>query len=85
MLATRPPFRVRYGGTTFLPIDLAPEMTPLDVKEAIAGVFRLPVGTFSLQSVLDRRGSGFHAGLCGDWEVILLPSRLPAVSMGAGG
>ena len=74
MNGARPPFRVRYGVGGFTPIDLAPTMTEAGIKEAVAGIVRLAVGTFSIQSAAgDRRGSGFHAGLEGDWDVVLLP------------
>ena len=71
--AGSPPFRVRYAGGDFMPIDLAPSMTEGGIKEAVAALLGLAVGTFGIKSVDGARGSGFHAGLKGDWDVVLLP------------
>lgn len=72
-MATRPsPFRVRCDGGAFTPIDLAPTMSELGIKEAVAAVSGLPVGSFGIRSAVDQRGSGFHADLTGDWDVVQL-------------
>lgn len=56
-----------------MPVDLAPSMTEGGIKEAVAALLGLAVGTFGIKSVDGARGSGFHAGLKGDWDVVLLP------------
>lgn len=66
------PFRVRYAGK-IMPIDLAPSMTEGGVMEAAAALLGLAVGSFGIKSADGARGSGFHAGLKGDWDVVLLP------------
>ena len=68
------PFRVRDLDGGWHPVDLVPGILPADVKDAIAAVVRLAPGTFGLVNAAGG-GSGFHAGLAGDWEAVLLPER----------
>lgn len=84
MATLRPPFRVRRGGGggDFTPVDLAPTMTEAGIKEAVGALLGLAVGTFGILSAEDQRGSGLHAGLEGDWDVVLLPVA-PAGAAGA--
>ena len=72
--------RVRVHGGDYHTVELAPGMSSLDVKEAVAGALRLAVGTFVLESDDDGRSAGFHAGLTGNWTAILLlaPAAVPA-------
>jgi hypothetical protein len=71
------PFRVRYGGGEWYEVDLAPGASPADVKEAVAGQVNLAVGTFTIRSAATQATSTFHAGLVGDWDVVLLPGQAP--------
>jgi len=67
------PFRVRYGDGAFQLVRLAPGMSEAGIERAVALATGLAVGTFGLR---DAEGvSGFHAGLAGDWEAVLLPER----------
>ena len=69
------PFRVRYGAGPFERVRLAPGMTPAEVDRTVAGAVGLAVGSFFIR---DAEGvSGFHAGLAGDWEAVLLPGQAP--------
>ena len=63
-------------------VDLVPGMTGADVKEAVAAVVRLVLGTFGLVNAKGN-GTGFHAGLVGDWDVVLLPGQAPPAAAGA--
>jgi len=76
------PFRVRYGAGPFQLVRLAPGMTPADVKEAVAGAVGLAVGSFFIRDALGV--SGFHAGLAGDWDAVLLPGQAPPAGGAAG-
>ena len=73
--------RVRIHGGDYHTVELAPGMSSLDVKEAVAGALRLAVGTFVLESDADRRSAGFHAGLTGDWTTV--PLLAPPATRGA--
>jgi len=76
------PFRVRYGAGPFERVRLAPGMSEAGIKEAVALATGLAVGTFGLR---DAEGvSGFHAGLAGDWEAVLLPGQAPPAGGAAG-
>ena len=76
------PFRVHYGAGAFQRVRLAPGMSGSDVKEAVAGAVGLAVGSFFIR---DAEGvSGFHAGLAGDWEAVLLPVPAPPAGGAAG-
>jgi hypothetical protein len=70
------PFRVRYGAGRWHRVRLAPEMTGADIKDAVAAVVRLAPGTFGLVNA-EGDGTGFHAGLVGDWDVVPLPGQAP--------
>jgi len=69
------PFRVRYGDGAFQLVRLAPGMSEAGIERVVALATGLAVGTFGLR---DAEGvSGFHAGLAGDWEAVLLPGHAP--------
>ena len=74
-------FSVRHGGVR---IDLVAALSPADVREAVAAAVGLPPHTFGLRAVADGRGSAFHAGLDGVWEVVLLAAA-PGGGGGGGG
>ena len=78
------PFRVRYGAGAFQLVLLPPGASEAGIERAVALATGLAVGTFGLR---DAEGiSGFHAGLAGDWDAVLLPGvgAGPAAA-GAGG
>ena len=64
--ASAPDFRVRYGAS------------PADIKEAVAGAVGVAVGTFFVRSAVSGEVAPLHAGLVGDWEVVLLPALAQA-------
>lgn len=68
---------MRLGDGDYQRVRLAPGMSEAGVKEAVALAVALEVGaSFGLR---DAEGfSGFHAGLVGDWEVVLGASRAPS-------
>lgn len=70
-------FRVRHGGGAFLPVLLPPGAAAQDIKEAVALTVGLAVGTFGVRSAADGVASPLHAGLAGDWDVVLLPAGPP--------
>ena len=76
-------FSVRHGGAD-VRIDLVAALSPADVREAVAAAVGLPPHTFGLRAVADGRGSAFHAGLDGVWEVVLLAAA-PGGGGGGGG
>ena len=71
-MASPAPFRVRYGGGAYLPVLLGPGAQ--GVLEAVAGRVGLAPGTFFIQDA-DGTPSAFHAGLTGNWDVVLLPGQ----------
>ena len=73
-MASPAPFRVRYGGGAYLPVLLGPDTSAQDVKEVVAATVNLAIGTFVIQNA-DRVKSAFHAGLTGNWDVVLLPGQ----------
>ena len=75
------PFRVRYGDAEHLVVDIGPGTSEQGIEKAIAGCVGLPVGTFVLKNAAGVT-STFHAGLVGDWDVVLLNAQPGA---GAGG
>ena len=74
-------FRVRYGDAEHLVVDIGPGTSEQGIEKAVAGCVGLPVGTFVLKNAAGVT-STFHAGLVGDWDVVLLPGR---AAPGAGG
>ena len=69
------PFRVRYAGYrggAFLPVLLAPGASEQGVEEVVAVRVGLAPETFGIRNA-DGVFSTFHAGLTGDWDVVLLP------------
>ena len=55
-----------------------PGTSPQDIKEAVAGAFSIPIGSFTIR----RAGVAgfFHAALEGDWELFLIPCELGLLS-----
>ena len=78
------PFRVRYGDAEHLVVDIGPGTSELGIEKAIAGCVGLPVGTFFIKNAAGVT-STFHAGLVGDWDVVLLPGQPGAGAAAAGG
>ncbi len=74
--------RVRFDGGAYQRVRLAPGMSEGGVKEAVAGAVGLAVGTFFIRDA-DGVVEGFHAGLAGDYDAVLLPGQL-ARGAGAG-
>ena len=72
------PFRVRLGAGAFRRVLLPRGASPADIKEAVAGAVGLVVGTFFIRDAESSVTSPFHAGLVGDWDVVLLPAPMPA-------
>ena len=64
-------FRVRDLAGAWHPVALVAAMTGAEVKEAIAAVVRLAPGAFGLVNSAGG-GTGFHAGLDGDWDIVPL-------------
>jgi len=76
------PFRVRFGAGECQLVRLAPGMSEAGIERAVALATGLAVGTFGLR---DAEGvSGFHAGLAGDWDAVLLPGQAPPAGGAAG-
>jgi hypothetical protein len=72
-MADSPPFEVRLPDGEYQRVLLVPGTPASDVKEAVAGAVRLPVGTFTLKNE-DGATTVFHDGLTGRWTVVLLPA-----------
>jgi hypothetical protein len=66
-------FSVSYGGRKELfspPLGTSPQ----DIKEAVAGAFSVPIGSFTIRQ--DGVAGFFHAALRGDWQLVLIPCEL---------
>ena len=77
------PFRVRFAGGAYQVVGLAPGQSEVGVERAIAGAVGLTPGTFFIRNA--ERVQGLHAGLVGDWDVMLLPGQPGAISGGGTG
>lgn len=78
--------RVRFDGGAYQRVRLAPGMSEGGVERAVAGAVGLAVGTFFIRDA-DGVVEGFHAGLAGDYDAVLLPGQPgagPAAARGAG-
>ena len=77
-MAAPVPFRVRYGDGPFLPVLLPAGASEQGIEKVVAATVGLLVGTFVIENA-DGVKSPFHAGLEGDWDVVLLPVAAPAL------
>ena len=71
-MASSAPFRVRYGGDEHKVVLIGPGATEAGIEKAVALRVGLSVGSFGIRNA-DGVPSTFHAGLTGDWDVVLLP------------
>ncbi len=66
-------FSVTHGETKkFFPAP-PPAIGGDAVERAVASQFHIPFGTFGICSSVNGQAGYFHAGLQGDWDLVLIP------------